>query len=281
MLRSWVMCLAGILGIALALAYGKENSSLLKDGQWQRGKRYLAEGRAGEAKEVLESLVEKYPKEPDLHLFLAISLLKLRDVQAAELAVRRALSLEPDHLEARTLLGWINLEVRRDYASAIEQYASVVALSPESPEAHNNLGVAFRKKGELEKALETFNRVLELRSDYSEALSNRGWVYVEQKKWREARGDFEQALKLNPNDEGALYGLSRVLNQTRDYAGAQQALSTLIARSPNFVYWLEWAQVQLVRYYWVLLLVAGGFFFYAKYQNLRRRTDGSWDTKAT
>jgi Flp pilus assembly protein TadD len=275
------MCLAGILGIALSLAYGKENNSLLKDGQWQKGKSYLAVGRAREAKEVLESLVEKYPKEPDLRLFLAISLLKLRDVQAAELSVRKALSLEPDHLEARTLLGWINLEVRRDYASAIEQYARVVALSPESPEAHNNLGVAFRRNGDLEKALETFNRALELRSDYSEAWSNRGWVHVEQKIWLAARSDFEQALRLDPNDEGALYGLSRVLRQIRDYAGAQEALSALIARSPNFVYWLEWAQVQLVRYYWVLLLVAGGFFIYAKYQNLRRRTDGGWNTKAT
>lgn len=281
MLRCWAMCLVGILGIALSLADGKENSSLLKEGQWHEGKRYLAEGRAREAKGVLKSLVEKYPNEPDLYLFLALSLLKLRDVQAAELHVRRALNLDPDHLEARTLLGWINLEVRRDYASAIEEYARVVALKPDSPEAHNNLGVAFRKKGDWVKALENFSRALELRAAYGEARSNRGWVYIEQKRWREARGDFEQALRVNPGDEGALYGLSRVLRQIRDYGGAEQALSTLIARSPNFVYWLEWAQVQLVRYYWVLLLVAGGFFFYAKYQKLRRRTDGGWNTKAT
>lgn len=281
MLRTWAMCLVGILGITPALAYGKENSSLLKEGQWLEGKRYLAEGRAREAKGVLESLVQKYPSEPDLHLVLAISLLKLRNVQAAELHVRKALSLEPDHSEARTMLGWINLEVRRDYASAIEEYARVVALKPDSPEAHNNLGVAFRKKGDWEKALENFKRALDLRADYSEAWSNRGWVYIEQKKWREARGDFEQALRLNPKDEGALYGLSRVLKEIRDYAGAQQALRRLITLSPNFVYWLEWAQVQLVRYYWVLLLVGGCFFFYAEYRKLRRRTDGSWNTKAT
>jgi tetratricopeptide (TPR) repeat protein len=54
--------------------------------------------------------------------------------------------------------------------------------------------------------------------------------------------DFEAALKLNPNDDGALYGLSQSLREARDYGGAQRALSELIARSPNFVYWLEWVE---------------------------------------
>ncbi|MBI1993178.1 MAG: tetratricopeptide repeat protein [Deltaproteobacteria bacterium] len=83
-----------------------------------------------------------------------------------------------------------------------------------------------------------FNRALELRAGYGEARSNRGWVYVEQKRWREAREDFEQALKSDPQDEGALYGLSQVLKEARDYAGAAQALRSLMARSPNFV-WLR------------------------------------------
>jgi len=32
------------------------------------------------------------------------------------------------------------------------------------------------------------------------------------------------------------------MRESRDYAGAQSALSELISRSPNFVYWLEWAE---------------------------------------
>jgi Tfp pilus assembly protein PilF len=266
MLRAWGLSLAGVLGISLSLAYG-QGAPLLEDSRWEQAKRYLAEGKTQEAKSTLEALLKRYPKEPDLHLLLGIASLRLRDVQGAEVHIRRGVSLAPDHVEARTLLGWINLEVRRDYAAAVEQYARVVQLRPDFPEAHNNLGVAFRKHGDLGKAIESLDRALELRGDYSEAWSNRGWVYVQQKKWREARADFERALKIDPHHEGALYGLSHVLKEARDYAGAQKALKGLIVQSPNFVYWLEWGQIQLLRYYWIFLLAAAAIFLHGRYKN--------------
>ena len=268
------MCLTGLLGIAISLAYGQTGSMLPKERQWEQGKKYLAEGKAKEAKGAFEDLLKRFPKEPDLYLLLGISSLRLRDVQAAEVYIRQALALAPDHAEARTLLGWIDLEVRRDYASAVEEYARVVQLRPDFPEAYNNLAVALKKNGDLEMAVANFNRALELRGDYSEALSNRGWLYIAQKKWREARSDFEQALIIDPNDAGALYGMSQVLKEARDYAGAQEALRGLMARSPNFVYWLEWGRLELVRYYWVLLLIAGAFLLQSQYKKVRRRSHG-------
>ena len=270
----------GILGVSLSLAYGAE-PAFLREERWELGKKYLAAGKAKEAKEVLAELSKSYPEEADIYLFLAIASLRLRDVPGAEIAIRRALSLNPDHVEARTLVGWIDLEVRRDYAGAVGEYSRVVELRPDWPEAHNNLGVARKKRGDLEQAVASFNRALELRGDYSEAWSNRGWVHAEQKKWREAQADFEQALRFNPNDEGALYGLSQALREVRDYAGAQKALSALIARSPNFVYWLEWGEIELVRYYWLFLLAAGLVYLNSRYQRARRRLHGGADGKET
>ena len=275
MLRAWGLCLTGLLGIAFSVAYGQAASSLSEESQWRQGKQYLAEGKAREAKVVLADLAKRYPREADLQLLLAIASLRLREAQAAELYVRQALAIAPDHAEARTLLGWIDLEIRRDYDAAVQEYSRVAELKPEFAEAYNNLGVALKKTGDLEQAVVNFNRALELRAGYGEARSNRGWVYVEQKRWREAREDFEQALKSDPQDEGALYGLSQVLKEARDYAGAAQALRSLMARSPNFVYWLEWGRLQLVRYYWVLLLAAAALFAQAQYKKrLRRQAHG-------
>jgi len=275
MLRAWGLCLTGLLGIAFSVAYGQAASSLSEESQWRQGKQYLAEGKAREAKVVLADLAKRYPREADLHLVLAIASLRLREAQAAELYVRQALAIAPDHAEARTLLGWIDLEIRRDYDAAVQEYSRVAELKPEFAEAYNNLGVALKKTGDLEQAVVNFNRALELRAGYGEARSNRGWVYVEQKRWREAREDFEQALKSDPQNEGALYGLSQVLKEARDYAGAAQALRSLMARSPNFVYWLEWGRLQLVRYYWVLLLAAAALFAQAQYKKrIRRQAHG-------
>lgn len=275
MLRLCGLFLIGVLGLAISLAYGQPGSVFSDKEKLKQGKDYLAEGKVAEAKTIFEDLAGRNPKDPDLYLFLGIVTLRLREPQAAEVHIRKALALAPDHLEARTLMGWLNLEVKRDYPAAIEDYTRVVKQMPDLPEAYNNLGVAFRKKGEMERALENFNRALELREDYGEARSNRGWVYAEQKKWREARADFEQALRSNPRDEGALYGLSHALKETRDYAGAQQALRQLMAQSANFVYWLEWAQLQLVRFYWVFLLAAGAIFFHSRYRRVRSESHGS------
>lgn len=271
MLRSWAVSLTVLLGVGLSVALAQP---LPSSPEWVQGEKYLTEGRTEEAKRLFENLLEKHPNEPDLHLFLALASLRLRDPKAAEAHAKKALAIAPDHVEALTLLGWVYLEVSGDYDAAIKEYAKVVRLRPDLPEAHNNLGAAFKKKGDLAKAVESFGRALKLKPDYIEALSNRGWVYLEEKKWSAARRDFARALEIDPAHEGALHGLSRVLKETRDYAGADRALRRLIGRSSNFVYWLEWGQLQLVRYYWLLLLAALAIFLYNRYKKGKKSYGG-------
>jgi len=273
MLRGWLAVLAVLVGIGFSFA-ADLSSPLSKEKRWAEARKSLADGKAVEAKAAFEELLKKYPQEADLHLFLGITLLRLRDPQAAEAAVRDALAINPNHAEARTLLGWIDSEIHGDMDSAIKEYSKVVELRPDLPEAYNNLGVAQKRKGELEQAAKSFDKALEQRPDYSAALSNRGWTFAEQNKWTEARRDFEQALKVNPGDDGALYGLSQSLREAKDYAGAQQTLSQLISRSPNFVYWLEWGRIGLIRYWWVLLLTAIMFFVRGRLQKARNESHG-------
>ncbi|MBI3001990.1 MAG: tetratricopeptide repeat protein [Deltaproteobacteria bacterium] len=273
-MRLSALSLAALLCLAVSSLYGEEAVGRREQG-WERARRYLAGGEASEAKKLGEELLNSYPKDPDIHVLVAIASLRLRDVQVAEVYLRKAIHLDPRHVEARMLLGWIRMEIQRDHAAAVEEYRHVIALVPDSAEAHNNLGVALKKKGDLDAALKAFGRALALRQDYGEAWSNRGWVFAEQRRWREARGDFERGLKLNPRDEGALYGLSQALREARDYAGAEQALRRLVSVSPNFVYWLEWGQLELVRFYWLFLVVAGAAFVHSRYRkNQVRRSPG-------
>jgi Tfp pilus assembly protein PilF len=271
MLRGWLVAVAILVGVEVSFA---ESGPLSKEPRWEEGRKLLAEGKATEAKAAFEELLKDYSKEADLQLFLGITALRLRDPEAAQAAVQRAIAANPEHVEARTLSGWIYSQIRGDFDAAIKEYTRVVELRPELAEAYNNLGVALKRKGELEKAKAVFSQALERRPDYSAALSNRGWVLADQGKWSEARGDFEQALKHSPNDDGALLGLAQALREARDYAGAQQALSRLVSRSPNLVYWLEWGRVGLIRYYWVFLLIALALFFQGRLTKARQATNG-------
>jgi Flp pilus assembly protein TadD len=274
MLRGWLAVPAVLL--AIGISFGADsNPPLAKEKRWEEARKLLAEGNAAEAKAIFEDLLKQYPEEPDLDLFLGITLLRLREPERAEAAVKRALAVDPNHVEARTLLGWIDTEIHGDFDAAIKEYSKVVELRPDNPEAYNNLGVAQKRKGDLDQAVASFNKALDLKPDYSAAMSNLGWVFAEQNNWGGARRAFERALKINPGDDGALYGLSESLREEKDYAGAQRALSRLISRSPNFVYWLEWGRIGLIRYWWVLLLTAIGIFLKGRFTKVRLESSGS------
>lgn len=273
MLKGWLVGLAVLACVGLSAA-AETTSPLAKEKQWEDARSYLAEGKAAEAKAVFESLLRRYPQEADLHLFLGITLLRLRYPQAAESAVRKAIAVDSDHVEARTLLAWIESDIHGNFDAAIAEYKKVVELRPDFPQAYNNLGVALKRKGALAEAADNFNKALERKPDFGAALSNRGWTFAEQNNWTAARRDFEQALKINPQDDGALYGLSQSLREARDYAGAQEVLGQLISRSPNFVYWLEWGRIGLVRYWWVLLAFALAFSLKGRFTKARVESYG-------
>jgi len=269
MLRGWLAVVAVLLGIHFSFA-ADIGSPLQKDRRWEEARKYLADGKPGEAKALFEELLKQYPTEADVHLFLGITQLRLRNPEGAVSAIKRALDENPSHADARTLLGWIELEVRGDIDAAIKEYQKVIELRPELAETYSNLAAAQRKKGELGRAIENLNEALKRKPNFAAALTTRGGIFAEQNKWAEARRDFEQALKINPADDGALYGLAQALREARDYSGAHKALGELISRSPNFVYWLEWGRIGLIRYWWVWLSVAIGFFLKGRFMQKAR-----------
>ena len=250
------------------------SQSLREEPTWSGAKKNMAAGKVTEAHQAFEALLKKYPREPDLHLMFAMASLKLGDSTRAEIHAKKVLEIAPDHVDGWTFYGWLNLEVRKDFAVATTAYKRVVDMFPDSPTAHNNLGVAYKRNGELDLARKSFNRAIVIRKAYGEAWTNRGWVHFEERKWPEARHDFERALELNAKDEAALHGLSRVLKRTRDYRGSEAALRKLLSQSPNFVYWLEWVQVQLVWRYWVLLLLALAIVGYSRFRKVRAKSNG-------
>jgi tetratricopeptide (TPR) repeat protein len=273
MVRAWLVILAVLIGLGLSHA-ADNKSSLPSDRRWEDARRDLAQGKADQAKSVFDDLLKDYPNEADLHLFLGMAKLRLRDPQGAVLAAKRAIALNPQHIDARTFLAWIELEVRGDIDAAVSEYRKIIESHPELPDAYSNLAVAQKRKGELDQALASLNKALELKPDYASALTTRGGILAEQGKWIEARRDFEAALKLDPHDDGALYGLSQALREGKDYAGAQRALDELNSRSPNFVYWLEWGRIGLIRYWWILLSAAIALALWGRFKKARTEANG-------
>src|SRR5919201_6081830 len=61
---------------------------------------------------------------------------------------------------------------RNELREAEAAYRRAIEHDPRLPEAHNNLGVALRARGEDDAALDAFRTAVALRSNYAEALNN-------------------------------------------------------------------------------------------------------------
>src|SRR6056297_2605190 len=83
----------------------------------------------------------------------ALNAFRVKDLELAEDLTRRILSEYPDNADLHLFMG--NIKTRRGMAEeALSFYGKAIALRPESPEGYNNLSVACRMTGDLDRALQ-------------------------------------------------------------------------------------------------------------------------------
>ncbi len=128
------------------------------------------------------------------------------DTLEASRLCQQSLLVNPDEPEANHLLGIIavkqgkfekgailigkSLRVAPDNASALKDLAN----------AYCNLGIEYRHRGDLKKALECYQTAIKINPSYSEAHFNMGLAYVASSEESLALGCYGQAILLNPEN---------------------------------------------------------------------------------
>lgn len=74
----------------------------------------------------------------------------------------------------------------------------------------NSRGLAYRKTGDLDKAIADYSAAIQLNPVYALAYNNRGYVYEARGDKQAAAADFRRALALDPALVGAKNGLKRL-----------------------------------------------------------------------
>ena len=103
----------------------------------------------------------------------------------------------PKHEFAWKVLGVI-FEATGRKSGALNANKTAVKLSPQDPEAHNNLGNTLKELGRLDQAEASYNQALVLKPDYAEAHCNLGIVLHHSGKLDEAEASYQQAIALKP-----------------------------------------------------------------------------------
>ena len=117
----------------------------------------------------------------------------------AESIYREILATDSAHADSLHLLGMIGFQCGKfeDSCGLIRQ---AIAVRPNVPLFHCNLGVVMNASGKLAEAIESYKRALALNPDYVEAHSNMGTTLTAQGRHGDAIEHFERALLLNPNN---------------------------------------------------------------------------------
>jgi tetratricopeptide (TPR) repeat protein len=175
-----------------------------------RGSAYEAKGDDAHALADFDKVVELSPGSYlDLLYREATNLNDDGAYSRAIVYYSEAIRIRPDYAEA--FLGRGNAYYgQNDYAHALVDFDSAVALVPQSYIYYDARCGARLHLGDLDKALTDCNTSLGLRDKY-ETHGTRGLVYLKQGKFAEARADFDAAvagakLEADPPPAYAIYG---------------------------------------------------------------------------
>ena len=140
----------------------------------------------------------------------AVALHQQGDLAQAERLYRQILQSVPHHLDALNLLGMVAIQTDRN-ALAVELIGNALALNDRVADFHNNIGEAFRRLGELDRAARHFARATELEPTFLEAQQNLADVAKAQGKLDQAAAIYTRILSAKP-DSAAVHGrLAEVL----------------------------------------------------------------------
>ncbi len=135
------------------------------------------------------------------------------------LLLRRVLELQPDHVEALSLLGNL-LQLSKRLPEAETFYRSALKQEPGLVKAYNNLALLLVATKRLSEAETFYRRALELKPDYADAHCNLGALLVVTAQLSEAEICYRHAIELQRDYPEANFNLGILLLSLGRYTEA-------------------------------------------------------------
>lgn len=131
-------------------------------------------------------------------------------------------------------LGALTVRQVSVWKDSVSLWSHEVAVYPdEAPIGWSNLGLAYKDRGEIDKAVANYEKAIEADPGYADAYGNRGVAYLKMGRIGDALEDLSRAIRLNP-ESAELYGNRGVaFINAGDYEMAVEDLTESIRLSPS------------------------------------------------
>lgn len=182
----------------------------------------------------LERAEEINKKDPEVYLIKGVIYYGLKDNALAEENYLKSIKLDPEYTEAHyNLCGLYLFEERND--EAIEQ-CSIASSDPTykaRASALTNLGIAYFRKGDVNKAKQYYDKALEINPAYVYTHNELGKLYTSIGKEQDAIQEFKQAISGYPEYAEAHFNLGVVYLKEGNKSQACYSFRKVVELSPN------------------------------------------------
>jgi tetratricopeptide (TPR) repeat protein len=191
-------------------------------------------GEYAAAAPYLKQAADRDARNLPLLLTLAHSCLLSQQYQCVLDAFHRIVALNPDSAEAHVLAGEA-LDEMKEPVGAIRELRAAVAANPKEPNVHFGLGYLLWTQGQTQEAAGELQAELESDPEHAQALLYLADAYIQMNRLEDARPILEKVVKLNPASSMAHLDLGIVYAEAGRNDEALRELKTAEALKPDDV----------------------------------------------
>jgi tetratricopeptide (TPR) repeat protein len=97
------------------------------------------------------------------------------------------------------VLSWRTIVRNKDWKNEETLWISTIKVSPESVNAHHNMGNIYFNRGDIPNAIKEYETAIALMPGYADPYNNLAYIYQRTGKNEEAKKVYLKALSFNPN----------------------------------------------------------------------------------
>lgn len=174
----------------------------------------------------LRADVEDHPKDADgwVHLGLAYLFSGKEKFTDCELAIGRALALDPDHADLLALMGMLHLAQGKTKTSIKELESALEKGTNYKYRAHVALGNMYRKRGKRDQAIAAFEKAIEIHPQGTRPRFGAASPYYQ----------LSELLMAEESEEKAVAVLERLLAMDRDDVNVRKKLGVYYRLKGNW-----------------------------------------------
>ena len=187
-----------------------------------------------EAKEELDEAKKINGTDPEIYNIEGLLYFSLKQYDQAESSYRKAIELKPDYSEARNNLCGLYLTVDK-FDAAVEQCSKAASnvFYRSREKALTNLGVAYFRKGDINKAEEYYKKSLEINPAFVYTHNELGKLYMSTGKDLEAIEEFKKAVNGYDLYDEAYYNLALAYLKIGKTDKACESFKRVVEISPD------------------------------------------------